>query len=76
MSSSETGSEAGQGGQSGQLTFQDPVKKSPAIEPPPQHQPEPGLDKDMTPHADHGEDSYRGTGRQQEGANERLKRLS
>ncbi|GAA2236825.1 SDR family oxidoreductase [Rarobacter faecitabidus] len=46
-----------------QLVFQDPVSRYPAIEPPRQHQPEPGLDRDLQPRADLGEHSYRGTGR-------------
>ena len=46
-----------------QLTFQNPVTRYPRVEPPVQHQPEPGLDADLTPEVDHGETSYRGTGR-------------
>ncbi|TCW26676.1 SDR family oxidoreductase [Dietzia cinnamea] len=46
-----------------QLTFQNPVTRYPAIEPPVQHQPEPGLGVDLEPRADVGEHSYRGTGR-------------
>ncbi|MCW2133899.1 SDR family oxidoreductase [Arthrobacter sp. VKM Ac-2550] len=46
-----------------QYTFQDPVKRYPSIEPPKQDQPEPGLDKELVPHTDRGEDTYRGTGR-------------
>lgn len=46
-----------------QLVFQSPVDRYPVIEPPEQHQPEPGLDAEMTPMADLGEHSYRGTGR-------------
>lgn len=46
-----------------QLTFQDPVTRFPDITPPEQHQPEPGLDRDLTPKTDRGEHSYRGTGR-------------
>lgn len=46
-----------------QLTFQNPVTRYPEISPPKQDQPEPGLDAEITPKADHGEDSYRGTGR-------------
>jgi hypothetical protein len=48
---------------SDQLAFQDPVQRYPVISPPEQDQPEPGLDAQLQPHADHGEDSYRGTGR-------------
>lgn len=46
-----------------QLTFQDPTSRYPVIEPPQQNQPEPGLDAKITPRADLGEKSYRGTGR-------------
>jgi NAD(P)-dependent dehydrogenase (short-subunit alcohol dehydrogenase family) len=46
-----------------QYTFRNPVTAYPQIEPPEQSQPEPGLDAEMTPKADLGEDSYRGTGR-------------
>ncbi|WP_262107974.1 SDR family oxidoreductase [Arthrobacter sp. Marseille-P9274] len=46
-----------------QYTFQDPVTRYPSIEPPEQDQPEPGLDKELVPHTDRGEDTYRGTGR-------------
>jgi NAD(P)-dependent dehydrogenase (short-subunit alcohol dehydrogenase family) len=46
-----------------QLAFQDPAKRYPAIKPPEQHQEEPGLDRDLKPQADRGEQSYRGTGR-------------
>jgi len=46
-----------------QLTFQDPVTRFPEISPPKQHQPEPGLDQELTPQTDRGQDSYRGTGR-------------
>lgn len=46
-----------------QLTFQNPVTRYPTVEPPIQHQPEPGLDAELEPKADHGESSYRGTGR-------------
>ncbi|MBS7548426.1 SDR family oxidoreductase [Dietzia massiliensis] len=46
-----------------QLTFQNPVTRYPTIEPPVQHQPEPGLGADLEPRADVGEHSYRGTGR-------------
>lgn len=48
---------------SDQLTFQNPVTRYPTVEPPIQHQPEPGLDAELEPKADHGESSYRGTGR-------------
>lgn len=46
-----------------QLTFQNPVTRYPKIAPPVQTQSEPGLDRDLDPQADHGEDTYRGTGR-------------
>lgn len=46
-----------------QLTFQNPVTRYPKIEPPEQHQPEPGLDARLAPKADLGAASYRGTGR-------------
>lgn len=46
-----------------QLTFQNPVTRFPSISPPKQHQEEPGLDRDLIPQADRGQDSYRGTGR-------------
>lgn len=48
-----------------QLTFQNPVTRYAKIEPPEQHQPEPGLDARLTPKADLGAESYRGTGRLQ-----------
>lgn len=46
-----------------QLTFQNPVDRYPEISPPKQDQPEPGFDEDIVPKADHGEETYRGTGR-------------
>lgn len=46
-----------------QLTFQNPVTRFPDITPPKQDQPEPGLDAELMPQTDRGEDSYRGTGR-------------
>jgi NAD(P)-dependent dehydrogenase (short-subunit alcohol dehydrogenase family) len=46
-----------------QYTFRNPVTAYERIEPPKQHQPEPGLDSNLTPKADLGEDTYRGTGR-------------
>ncbi|PYI37290.1 NAD(P)-dependent dehydrogenase [Arthrobacter psychrolactophilus] len=46
-----------------QYTFQNPVTRYPSISPPEQDQPEPGLDRDLEPRTDRGEDSYRGTGR-------------
>jgi NADP-dependent 3-hydroxy acid dehydrogenase YdfG len=46
-----------------QYTFKNPVTAYEHIEPPKQHQPEPGLDAELQPKADLGEDTYRGTGR-------------
>ncbi|GAA1491303.1 SDR family oxidoreductase [Brachybacterium sacelli] len=46
-----------------QLAFVDPVTRFPDITPPKQHQSEPGLDAELIPGTDRGEDSYRGTGR-------------
>ena len=46
-----------------QLTFCNPVTRFPDISPPQQHQPEPGLDAELIPQTDRGEQSYRGTGR-------------
>ena len=47
----------------GQLSLDNPVKRHPKISPPKQDQPEPGLDAKLTPAADHGEETYIGTGR-------------
>ncbi len=46
-----------------QLTFDDPTKRFAHLEPKKQEQPFPGLDRDLEPQADHGEETYRGTGR-------------
>jgi len=46
-----------------QYTFRNPVTAYEHISPPKQDQPEPGLDAELTPEADHGEETYRGTGR-------------
>ncbi|WP_418909177.1 SDR family oxidoreductase [Glutamicibacter endophyticus] len=46
-----------------QMALDNPVTRYPKIEPPKQDQPEPGLDAKLEPRADHGEDSYQGTGR-------------
>lgn len=46
-----------------QLVFCNPATRFPEITPPKQDQPEPGLDADLEPQSDRGEDSYRGTGR-------------
>ncbi|WP_413333772.1 SDR family oxidoreductase [Brevibacterium sp. GP-SGM9] len=48
---------------SDQLTMQNPVNRYPDISPPKQDQPEPGLDVELIPRTDRGEDTYRGTGR-------------
>ena len=48
---------------SDQYTFQNPVTRFPEISPPKQDQPEPGLDQNLEPQSDRGEESYRGTGR-------------
>lgn len=46
-----------------QYTMQDPTKQYPQPTFPEQSQPAPGLDAGMAPKADHGETTYRGTGR-------------
>ena len=46
-----------------QYKFQDPTKQYPQPPLPKQKQPEPGLSAEMDPKPDHGEASYRGTGR-------------
>ncbi|KRC46759.1 NAD(P)-dependent oxidoreductase [Leifsonia sp. Root227] len=46
-----------------QLTFQNPVDRFDSVDAPKQHQDAPGLDADLAPKADHGEATYRGTGR-------------
>ena len=46
-----------------QYTFTDPVQQYRMPKPPEQYQPTPGLDRDLDPLADHGESTYRGTGR-------------
>lgn len=46
-----------------QYTLQNPRTQYASIEPPEQRQDEPALDRDLEPQADHGEASYRGTGR-------------
>jgi NAD(P)-dependent dehydrogenase (short-subunit alcohol dehydrogenase family) len=48
-----------------QLTFDNPVDRHPRVDPPKQDQDMPGLDAELTPTADRGETSYRGTGRLQ-----------
>jgi NAD(P)-dependent dehydrogenase (short-subunit alcohol dehydrogenase family) len=54
---------ASQGAEAGAAGLQDPVEKYPAPPFPKQQQPWPGLARDMNPRPDHGEDSYRGSGR-------------
>lgn len=46
-----------------QYSFGNPVTLYDKIAPPEQRQSEPGLDQDLKPKADHGEDTYRGSGR-------------
>ena len=46
-----------------QLTFDNPVERHSHIKPHASWQPLPGLDAELDPKADHGETSYRGTGR-------------
>ncbi|MFW2514024.1 glucose 1-dehydrogenase [Demequina sp. SO4-13] len=46
-----------------QLTFDNPVERHSHLKAQKQKQPLPGLDRDLEPKADHGEESYRGTGR-------------
>ncbi len=46
-----------------QYTFTDPARLYADIEPSKQHQPEPGLDAELTPKAALGEDTYVGSGR-------------
>jgi NAD(P)-dependent dehydrogenase (short-subunit alcohol dehydrogenase family) len=46
-----------------QLTFDNPKERYADLRGEAQDQPFPGLDRDLTPSADHGELSYRGTGR-------------
>ncbi|KAA9085301.1 SDR family oxidoreductase [Microbacterium radiodurans] len=46
-----------------QYSFDNPVTRYERVEPPVQHQPEPGVQADMQPVPDLGEESYRGTGR-------------
>ena len=46
-----------------QYTFTNPVTQYDRVEPPVQHQPEPGVQAQMTPVPDLGEQTYRGTGR-------------
>lgn len=49
-----------------QYAMQDPIKQYPQPDTPAdQTQPEPGLDAKLQPHADHGEKTYRGSGRLQ-----------
>lgn len=46
-----------------QYTFDNPVDRYPSISPEEEQVPEPGLESDLSPRADLGEDSYVGTGR-------------
>lgn len=46
-----------------QHKMQDPRKQYPVMDIPPQTQPEPGLDAELRPQADHGYESYVGSGR-------------
>ncbi len=46
-----------------QLQLDNPATRFPKISPPKQDQPEPGLDTELEPRADHGENTYVGTGR-------------
>jgi NAD(P)-dependent dehydrogenase (short-subunit alcohol dehydrogenase family) len=46
-----------------QHTMQDPRKQYPKLKIPKQRQPEPGLDANLKPKADHGEETYTGSGR-------------
>ncbi|ONI61052.1 NAD(P)-dependent oxidoreductase [Leifsonia sp. ALI-44-B] len=46
-----------------QYTFGNPVERYGRVEPPVQHQPEPGVQAQMTPVPDLGEKTYRGSGR-------------
>ena len=46
---------------SDQYTMQDPTTQYPDPDIPEQTQPEPGLDAELEPHADHGEATYRGS---------------
>lgn len=46
-----------------QYTMQDPLKQYPKLKIPEQRQPEPGLDSKLQPKADHGEETYKGSGR-------------
>jgi NAD(P)-dependent dehydrogenase (short-subunit alcohol dehydrogenase family) len=48
---------------SDQFTFDNPVTRYPRVEPPVQHQDEPGVQSEMTPVPDLGERTYRGLGR-------------
>ncbi|MDB5168081.1 MAG: Oxidoreductase [Candidatus Saccharibacteria bacterium] len=52
-------------GDKDQYTMQDPTRQYPALDIPEQTQREPGLDANLQPKADHGETTYRGTGRLQ-----------
>lgn len=46
-----------------QYQMQDPTKQYPVMDIPEQTQPEPGLDAELKPQADHGQATYKGSGR-------------
>lgn len=46
-----------------QITFDNPVTRYPKAEPPAEEVPEPGRESDLDPKADHGEETYVGSGR-------------
>ncbi|SER84419.1 hypothetical protein SAMN05443377_11355 [Propionibacterium cyclohexanicum] len=46
-----------------QYTFENPVTRYPQVEAPEEQVPEPGHDTQLTPSADHGEETYRGSSR-------------
>ena len=48
---------------SDQYEMQNPKEQYPKLDIPPQRQPEPGLDAELKPLADHGQDTYKGSGR-------------
>lgn len=46
-----------------QYTFENPVTRYPQVKAPEEQVPEPGHDTELSPHADHGEETYRGSSR-------------
>jgi NAD(P)-dependent dehydrogenase (short-subunit alcohol dehydrogenase family) len=46
-----------------QYQMQDPKEQYPVLNIPPKKQPEPGLDAELEPQADHGQETYKGLGR-------------